>query len=253
MSDPRAVIAETLPAARAPCITSSFQAECVVLTQCCASRGPTSRCSFSRRSIIFRRRSPYRDEMTAKWGLNLINLRAAEPRRRPLGNREHAGLLRAPQGRAALRRARALRRLVHGAAPRSVAVARKPAGGRAVQAAERDGDRRVGAARLLDGARRVEIRQGARHRAAAACTSWATRASAASRARRSRSIPTIPVPAAGRAKSSNAAFTSRPNRLPTPNGCRFPNSLCNGWRVPSSRANLNILGVGIGPSQSNWS
>ena len=32
MSDARAVIAATLPAAQAPCITSSFQAECVVLT-----------------------------------------------------------------------------------------------------------------------------------------------------------------------------------------------------------------------------
>ena len=70
----------------------------------------------------------YRDEMTEAWGLNLINLRAPEPK---------VGLWQAESTEACCARHKvgplfaaleALRRLVHGAPPRSVAVAREPPG-----------------------------------------------------------------------------------------------------------------------------
>ena len=91
---------------------------------CCARPGRTSRSCSSTRSITSRRRSTYRDEIAAKWNLNLINLGAGAVNR-PLAD-EHGRLLRAPQGGAAVRRARGVRHLVHRAAARPVAVARQP-------------------------------------------------------------------------------------------------------------------------------
>jgi phosphoadenosine phosphosulfate reductase len=79
MSDARAVIAETLPAAGAPCITSSFQAECVVLTHMLREAKADIPVLFLDTFHHFPQTLAYRDEMTEKWGLNLINLRAGEP------------------------------------------------------------------------------------------------------------------------------------------------------------------------------
>ena len=81
----------------------------------------------------------YRDEMAAAWKMNLVNLKAAGAEAGALAGK-HREVLRAPQGRAALLRARTARRLVHGAAPRTVAVAREPAGGGAVPPSKREGD-----------------------------------------------------------------------------------------------------------------
>ena len=108
-----------------------------------------------------------------------------------VGAREHAGLLRAPQGGAALQRARGLRHLVHGAAPRSVAVAREPEGSRAVPAA---GQGRSRASRRSPAGTRATSGSTRRTTTSRCCrsTSSATRASAASRAPRRRSIPNNP-------------------------------------------------------------
>ena len=128
IADAQSSIADAARATRdaRPCITSSFQAEDVVARcTCCARCSRTSRCSSSTRFITSRRRYAYRDELAARWKLNLVNLRAAEPAP-GLWQTSTDALLRAAQGRAALLGARRLRRLVHGAAARAVAVAREP-------------------------------------------------------------------------------------------------------------------------------
>ena len=73
------VIAETLASAKAPCITSSFQAECVVLTHMLRAVQPDIPVLFLDTFHHFPQTLAYRDELTAKWGLNLINLRAKAP------------------------------------------------------------------------------------------------------------------------------------------------------------------------------
>ena len=132
---------------------------------------------------------------------------------RPVAD-EHGRLLRAPQGGPALRRARRLRHLVHGPAPRAVAVARQPAADRAVHAEERQ-SRSARSARSRRGRRRTC--GSTRRRTTSRCcrsTSSATRASAASRARRCRSIRTTRARDAGRARSSSAGSTSsRPSSV----------------------------------------
>ena len=77
--DPREVIASTLAAAQLPCITSSFQAECVVLTHMLRELRPDLPVLFLDTFHHFAQTLAYRDELSARWGLNLINLRAAAP------------------------------------------------------------------------------------------------------------------------------------------------------------------------------
>ena len=78
MIDARTVIADALVAAQAPCITSSFQAECVVLTHLLRERRPDLPVLFLDTAHHFAQTLAYRDEMTARWGLNLVNLRTAD-------------------------------------------------------------------------------------------------------------------------------------------------------------------------------
>jgi phosphoadenosine phosphosulfate reductase len=66
--------------APAPCITSSFQAECMVLTHMLREQRPDIPVLFLDTFHHFAETLKYRDEMASAWGLNLINLRAAEPR-----------------------------------------------------------------------------------------------------------------------------------------------------------------------------
>ena len=73
------VIAEALATAKAPCITSSFQAECVVLTHMLREVQPDIPVLFLDTFHHFPQTLAYRDELTAKWGLQLINLRAKAP------------------------------------------------------------------------------------------------------------------------------------------------------------------------------
>lgn len=75
-----ATIADALAGAKAPCITSSFQAECVVLTHLLLERRPDVPVLFLDTFHHFSQTLAYRDEITEKWDLNLINLRAAEPK-----------------------------------------------------------------------------------------------------------------------------------------------------------------------------
>lgn len=75
----RRVIASALAAAQQPCITSSFQAECVVLTHMLLQEQPDIPVLFLDTFHHFPQTLAYRDELTERWRLNLINLRAQEP------------------------------------------------------------------------------------------------------------------------------------------------------------------------------
>ena len=73
------LISEQLKDARKPAITSSFQAECVVLTDLIRQIKPNIPVLFLETFHHFPQTLAYRDEIASKWGLNLITLRAAEP------------------------------------------------------------------------------------------------------------------------------------------------------------------------------
>ena len=73
-------VIETLRTAKAPCLTSSFQAECVVLTHLLIARMPEVPVLFLDTVHHFAETLAYRDELAARWKLNLVTLRASEPR-----------------------------------------------------------------------------------------------------------------------------------------------------------------------------
>jgi len=74
------VIADELARANAPCITSSFQAECMVLTHKLLKTAPAIPVLFLDTFHHFAETYKYRDEMATAWKMNLINLKAAEPK-----------------------------------------------------------------------------------------------------------------------------------------------------------------------------
>ena len=80
MSDVQHLITGVLADAKAPCLTSSFQAECVVLTHLLRERRPDLPVLFLDTFHHFAETLEYRDEMTRTWNLNLIRLAAVEPR-----------------------------------------------------------------------------------------------------------------------------------------------------------------------------
>ena len=80
MNDARDVISNALTGAQAPCLTSSFQAECVVLTHMLRGERPDVPVLFLETFHHFAETLKYRDDITQSWGLNLINLCAEEPR-----------------------------------------------------------------------------------------------------------------------------------------------------------------------------
>jgi phosphoadenosine phosphosulfate reductase len=80
VSDAQTVITATLSAATTPCLTSSFQAECVVLTHLLRQSRADVPVLFLETFHHFPQTLAYRDELTAKWSLNLVNLQAAVPR-----------------------------------------------------------------------------------------------------------------------------------------------------------------------------
>ena len=74
------VVDDALATAAAPCITSSFQAECVVLTHLLLKSAPDIPVLFLDTVHHFAETYKYRDELAAEWKMNLVNLRAAEPK-----------------------------------------------------------------------------------------------------------------------------------------------------------------------------
>ena len=74
------VIRDALAGTEAPCLTSSFQAECVVLTHMLRQERPDVPVLFLDTFHHFAETLAFRDEITERWGLHLINLRAPDPR-----------------------------------------------------------------------------------------------------------------------------------------------------------------------------
>jgi phosphoadenosine phosphosulfate reductase len=80
MNDAKRIIAEQLERAAAPCVTASFQVESVVLLHMLRQLQPALPVLFIDTFHHFPETAAYRDKIAAKWRLNLIVLRAAEPR-----------------------------------------------------------------------------------------------------------------------------------------------------------------------------
>jgi phosphoadenosine phosphosulfate reductase len=79
VSDAALVISGQLDASETPCITCSFQAEDVVVLHMLRAIKPDIPVLFLDTVHHFAETYKYRDELTERWGLNLVNLRAAEP------------------------------------------------------------------------------------------------------------------------------------------------------------------------------
>jgi phosphoadenosine phosphosulfate reductase len=73
------IIAEALKGAQAPCITSSFQAEDVVVVHMVRELRADIPVLFLDTFHHFAETLTYRDDLTKRWGLNLVNVRANEP------------------------------------------------------------------------------------------------------------------------------------------------------------------------------
>ncbi len=71
-------IAEALGRATAPCVTSSFQSECVVLVHMIRQTRPDIPVLFLETGYHFPETLAYRDKLTVEWGLNLRNLSAKQ-------------------------------------------------------------------------------------------------------------------------------------------------------------------------------
>jgi phosphoadenosine phosphosulfate reductase len=73
------VVARELEAGGLPCVTSSFQAECVVLVHMLQRARPGLPVLFLDTFHHFAETYVYRDEIAERWNLNIVNLRADEP------------------------------------------------------------------------------------------------------------------------------------------------------------------------------
>ena len=80
MIDARNVIAAELDSASAPCVTCSFQAECMVLVHLLRTLKPDIPVLFLDTVHHFAETYGYRDELVRRWGLNLVTLVADEPK-----------------------------------------------------------------------------------------------------------------------------------------------------------------------------
>lgn len=79
MTDATRIISHQLATAASPCVTSSFQADCVVLVHMLREIRPGIPVLFLDTVHHFAQTYEYRDEMASRWRLNLVNLRAATP------------------------------------------------------------------------------------------------------------------------------------------------------------------------------
>jgi len=79
MTDAHQLIADELARASAPCVTSSFQADCVVLLHLIREVRPDVPVLFLDTVHHFAETYEYRDRIASAWDLRLVNLRAADP------------------------------------------------------------------------------------------------------------------------------------------------------------------------------
>jgi phosphoadenosine phosphosulfate reductase len=80
MTTAERLIEQTLASAAAPCITSSFQAEDMVVVNMLRALKPDIPVLFLDTFHHFSETLKYRDEIVSRWNLNLVNLRAPEPK-----------------------------------------------------------------------------------------------------------------------------------------------------------------------------
>jgi phosphoadenosine phosphosulfate reductase len=73
------IVARELEAGGLPCVTSSFQAECVVLVHMLQQIRPGLPVLFLDTFHHFADTYAYRDEIARRWNLNVVNLKADEP------------------------------------------------------------------------------------------------------------------------------------------------------------------------------
>jgi phosphoadenosine phosphosulfate reductase len=74
LSEARLAVDDTLAGATKPCFTCSFQAEDMVVLALLRERAPEIPVLFLETGYHFREMYEYRDAMTAKYGLNLVNV-----------------------------------------------------------------------------------------------------------------------------------------------------------------------------------
>jgi phosphoadenosine phosphosulfate reductase len=79
MTDAAAIIASELAIADRPCVTSSFQAECVVLLHLLKAVRPDVSVLFIDTFHHFAETHAYRDRIAADWKLQLVDVRASAP------------------------------------------------------------------------------------------------------------------------------------------------------------------------------
>jgi phosphoadenosine phosphosulfate reductase len=228
MSEAQDLIRAALKDARLPCLTSSFQAECVVLTHMLRQVRPDVPVLFLDTFHHFAETLSYRDELTKKWNLPLVNLRAAEPR---------VGLWQIESTDACCRR--------HKVGPLFSALERYDVWFTALrrdQAASRANLQHDEPFRLPSGksirrisplaawtAKDVWPTRSSTTSRFCLCTKRDTRASAASRARRCPSIRIILDQAAGQVRSWSAGSIFRPGKPERP---RHPRA----WRARTTES-----------------
>src|ERR1700720_3569029 len=74
----RELIVKLLAEAAAPCVTSSFQSECVVLVHMLLAQKPNIPVLFLETGYHFPETIEYRDKLAREWKLNLLNLEAKQ-------------------------------------------------------------------------------------------------------------------------------------------------------------------------------
>lgn len=79
MTDPRDIISTALSAANAPCVTASFQADCVVLVHLLREVAPDIPVLFLDTVHHFAEVYRYSEDLAKRWDLKMLMLRAAEP------------------------------------------------------------------------------------------------------------------------------------------------------------------------------
>ena len=79
MTPEERVIVDALAEAESPCVTSSFQAEDVVLVHMLRKTRPEIPVLFLETFHHFAETLAYRDELASRWNLKLVNLQASEP------------------------------------------------------------------------------------------------------------------------------------------------------------------------------
>jgi phosphoadenosine phosphosulfate reductase len=79
VTETQSLVAARLSDAQSPCVTASFQAECVVLLHLLREVKPDIPVLFLETMHHFPETHTYRDELAERWNLNLINLQAERP------------------------------------------------------------------------------------------------------------------------------------------------------------------------------